>query len=881
MSRNGVTRSLSALFVAAALAAAPAALPARTEVELRQHLVSFFQRGGDLASLPSMHPLKPLARLPLTATTSYLLLGDDKGALARYYPQISRIVLDRLTREKMTTSGLLPGSAMESESDAYLSPTLNALACLELHCLHLIAFRIGQYEDSYELLSWSNGMAETTTRSFYDPSRNFFFPLGGDGYLRIRYDAGQALPLLLDRTLGSGARKRIAEKIRNPEIGSRLWSGTQGDDLQPVIACLLGSVPEIGHMMGRPPAPPGGTAWARFWTETASKPGGIFPPSHPIPSLMHFVRMLERESIMEREILEPLSADTDSLVGFLHSGTPDIDSYIRAIDTVNRLLGSVSRFTTNIDKSLERWRVVQEYGWSRLSPRQRRILKDSAEHALVELRLVKPVLSGRFMERSALVSRVVFPSTPISRSRQIGYTASLLCRADSFTVSRLYIGIGEQRWKITEDGVSIPLSPRIEPFTHRGVLSLPPTTGTGIQRMPVYLDFLANGRRVELHHLESVTLTEGYDVSLTFPGGKRLTSGSIPINVILRVRPDHRMQGRVEGTFMKELRCSPELPARFQLQEGSDVTTLPLTVSFGEGLPPGQYPFSLRVILDGAQVAFFEDALVKPIRWFHLGPLEGGERLLERGVAYQDDLFSAHGGPGGRAIEWREVPGGALDIQGAVLPSRLVGKSPHRCSLFYTALDSPGRQKALWRLTTRNRTSIWLNGEPVLTDAVSPYGDKTGVVDIRKGVNSVFVACCWDESPDRLLLMLNDESGLPVPGLNNEIDRIVEGYDRLTARAERTEPEAEGEDKPIEVTLTFDSPDAREVSVIGAFNNWEAGATPMQKGDDGLWTARFFLPAGRYTYKFLVDGKVRMPDPNSSMREPDGFGGENSILIVR
>ncbi|HER42924.1 MAG TPA: hypothetical protein ENO08_00500, partial [Candidatus Eisenbacteria bacterium] len=560
---------------------------------------------------------------------------------------------------------------------------------------------------------------------------------------------------------------------------------------------------------------------------------------------------------------------------------PDIDSYIQAIGAVNRLLGSVSTFSTHIDNPLERWRVVQEYGWSRLSPRQRRVLKEAAKSALEELRLVKPILSERFMEESSIVSRVVFPSSPVSRGRQIDYTASLLCRADSFTVSRLYIGMGEQRWKITGDGAMIPLSPRTEPFTHRGILPLPPTTGTGIQRIPVYLDFLLDGRRVELHHIESVALTEGYDVSLTFPEGKRLSGESISIDVVLRVRSDHRMQGRVEGTFMKELRCSPELPARFQLQEQQDVTTLPLTVSFGEDLPPGQYPFSLRVILDGTQVAFFEETLVKPIRWFHLGPLEGGATVLENGVSYQDDIFSEHGGPGGRAIEWREVPDGALDAQGAVLPSRLIGTPPRRCSVLYTVLSSPGRQKAVWGLSTRNLSSIWINGEPVLTGAVSPYGEKTGRIDIRKGINSVLLACCWDESPDRVLLSMSDESGLPVPGLSNEIDRIVEGYDRLASRSEHTEAESDGEDKPIEVTLTFDRPDAREVSVIGSFNNWEAGATPMQRGEDGLWSVRFFLPAGRYTYKFLVDGKIRIPDPGSSPREADGFGGENSILMVR
>ncbi len=875
-------RSLILFFAAAAVSVLPAEISADSGIELRQHLVSFFQRGGSLESLPATHPLRPLSRLPLTATTSYMLLGDDEAMLARFYPEISRLVFERLDRDNLTDAGLLPGSAESgAASNIYLSPTLNALACLELHSLHLIAYRLGKYEDAFELLSWSNRMAETTTRSFYDPSRNFFFPLNNDGYLRIRYSAGQALPLLLDRTIGGAARNRIAEKFHNPAVEARLWESIDDESLRPVIACLLSFIPEIGKPEELSRVQTGETAWARFWKESADRPGGLFPPTHHIESLMHFVSLLERESLMEQEVFGPLDSDTDSLVGFLREGTPDIDSYTAAIGTVNRLLGFVSQFSSNIDNTIERWRFVREYAWSRLSPRQRRILKESAREALEELRLVKPVLSARFMEHSSFLSRIVFPSSPVSRSRQIDYTATLLCRSDSLSISRLYIGIGEQRWKITEEGAAIPLSPRLEPFTYRGILTMPPTTMPGIHRLPVYFDFLVDGRRVELHHLESITLTEGYDVSLTFPDGKRLTGESISLDIVMRVHADHTMQGRVEGTFMKELQCTPELPARFALREQSEVTTLPLTISFGDGLPPGQYPFSLRVSLDGKQVAFFEETLVKPIRWFHLGPLEGSDRLLERGVTYQDDLFSAHAGPGGHAIEWHEVPSGALDIQGAVLPSRLVGTAPYHCSLFYTALFSPGRQKAVWGITTRNRSSLWINGEQVLSNAVSPYGDKMGKADIRKGINSVFLTCCWDESPDRVLLTLSDESGLPVPGLNNEIERIVEGYDRLATREDDIAMEPEGEDKPIEVNLTLDYPDANEVSVIGTFNNWEAGATPMERGENGIWTVRFFLPAGRYTYKFLVDGKTRLPDPNASLREADGFGGENSVLIVR
>lgn len=71
---------------------------------------------------------------------------------------------------------------------------------------------------------------------------------------------------------------------------------------------------------------------------------------------------------------------------------------------------------------------------------------------------------------------------------------------------------------------------------------------------------------------------------------------------------------------------------------------------------------------------------------------------------------------------------------------------------------------------------------------------------------------------------------------------------------------------------------AGSVSVVGAFNDWNAGANPMQRVDDG-WRATMALAPGRYAYKFVVDGSWE-PDPTNPQTEADGHGGYNSILQV-
>ncbi len=85
-----------------------------------------------------------------------------------------------------------------------------------------------------------------------------------------------------------------------------------------------------------------------------------------------------------------------------------------------------------------------------------------------------------------------------------------------------------------------------------------------------------------------------------------------------------------------------------------------------------------------------------------------------------------------------------------------------------------------------------------------------------------------------------------------------------------------------DVKIFFYSPDARKVSIMGDFNDWDFGGLPLTPtGRKGLWEVNLRLKQGVYSYNFLIDGKIIVPDPNSSTQSPDGFGGMNSILFVK
>ncbi|MBI5835934.1 MAG: glycogen-binding domain-containing protein [Candidatus Eisenbacteria bacterium] len=55
----------------------------------------------------------------------------------------------------------------------------------------------------------------------------------------------------------------------------------------------------------------------------------------------------------------------------------------------------------------------------------------------------------------------------------------------------------------------------------------------------------------------------------------------------------------------------------------------------------------------------------------------------------------------------------------------------------------------------------------------------------------------------------------------------------------------------------------------------------MTRGADGVWSRTEQLPSGRYQYKFKVDEVNWKEDPNNPERVDDGYGGFNSLLIVK
>lgn len=89
---------------------------------------------------------------------------------------------------------------------------------------------------------------------------------------------------------------------------------------------------------------------------------------------------------------------------------------------------------------------------------------------------------------------------------------------------------------------------------------------------------------------------------------------------------------------------------------------------------------------------------------------------------------------------------------------------------------------------------------------------------------------------------------------------------------------SKGTAKRRKVTLSFESPSAKEVLLMGDFNDWNPTMHPMKKDGKGIWKKTVMLFPGKYEYRFKVDGEWEN-DSNGQLC-PNCFGTFNNVVEV-
>jgi 1,4-alpha-glucan branching enzyme len=78
-------------------------------------------------------------------------------------------------------------------------------------------------------------------------------------------------------------------------------------------------------------------------------------------------------------------------------------------------------------------------------------------------------------------------------------------------------------------------------------------------------------------------------------------------------------------------------------------------------------------------------------------------------------------------------------------------------------------------------------------------------------------------------------------------------------------------------TFILEAKDAREVCLLGDFNNWSSDKHPMRRDGNGVWNKTVMLFPGNHEYKFIVDGQWR-EDPANDRLCQNCFGTYNSVI---
>jgi 1,4-alpha-glucan branching enzyme len=82
------------------------------------------------------------------------------------------------------------------------------------------------------------------------------------------------------------------------------------------------------------------------------------------------------------------------------------------------------------------------------------------------------------------------------------------------------------------------------------------------------------------------------------------------------------------------------------------------------------------------------------------------------------------------------------------------------------------------------------------------------------------------------------------------------------------------------VEFVFYRPQARQVHLVGDFNDWREKELPMFRTKDGHWLAKMRLPAGEFRFRYCADGEW-FADYAAFGVEPGRFGMDSIVRVLQ
>jgi len=82
-----------------------------------------------------------------------------------------------------------------------------------------------------------------------------------------------------------------------------------------------------------------------------------------------------------------------------------------------------------------------------------------------------------------------------------------------------------------------------------------------------------------------------------------------------------------------------------------------------------------------------------------------------------------------------------------------------------------------------------------------------------------------------------------------------------------------------QLTFSIYAPAAKEVFLVGEFNDWKLDKQSSMEKKDGMWTRKLNVGPGSYRYRFVVDG-VWTEDPSNPTKALNPYGQMDSLVEV-
>ncbi len=393
----------------------------------------------------------------------------------------------------------------------------------------------------------------------------------------------------------------------------------------------------------------------------------------------------------------------------------------------------------------------------------------------------------------------------------------------------------------------------------------PANIGTVLTPQVDLLLALPDWGAIEIADRVSVRVVAPIQASLAPVGGTVVHGASKSVEAIVTSRAPEPIVGSLRVTTTTDFTVAPARSFQFDLRRPGQSARAKLELGWPATASPGSYDVAVKLEVGREVIGTLRTRLVRPMHWAIAGPLpppaRNGTLAPENGV----DLEARFPGSGGMQTTWQAAPPEGYDADGALdLEALFPGVTAPACAVAFTVIESPIASPATLHIEGASRVR-W-NGRPVATD---------GRIQLEHGRNTLLARTCANQDGWRLRATIVGSDGEPLRILANDLARLLDGFDRLGKAAWRRPGE-----QPTDrlVTLRYRTGKATEVAVLGVFNAWVPQTLARQP--DGTWMRDLRLMPGRYPYKLLVDGRLR-PDPEAPASEPDGFGGRNSLLIVR